>query len=84
MRLETGRRRERRGFRRLAMSWVIYLGIGVLAAGLSAVTLAERKKAPCTVCGKGEVKISRDFVYRCTACKAEFMKRGERLERRES
>lgn len=53
----------------------------IVVVGLSAVTLAEREKLPCTACRKAAVVMSRDFVYRCPACKAGFRRVAGVLER---
>jgi hypothetical protein len=56
--------------------------VSVVVAG-SALTLARRTREPCTACRKGEVTIARDFAYRCTACKARFVREHGALVRRE-
>ncbi len=48
------------------------LAFAISVLGLSAVTLAERKRIPCTACRKGELRIDRDFAHRCVTCGARF------------
>lgn len=57
------------------------LAFAVAVFGLSAVTLAERKRVPCAACRKGELKIARDFSHRCVTCGARFRPRSGKLER---
>lgn len=48
------------------------LAFAICVVGLSAVTLAQRQRIPCTACRKGELKIDRDFAHRCVTCGARF------------
>ena len=55
------------------MSTLLILGsfaFAICVAGLSAVTLAQRQRIPCTACRKGELKIDRDFAHSCVTCGA--------------
>ncbi|MDX2086637.1 MAG: hypothetical protein SFX73_02250 [Kofleriaceae bacterium] len=52
--------------------WTAVVGVGLLSLGLSAVTLAQRNREPCTACRKAHVEIQRDFTMRCVACGARF------------
>ncbi|MBA3452356.1 MAG: hypothetical protein H0T42_04585 [Deltaproteobacteria bacterium] len=66
------------------MSLALILGtlaFGITIFGLSAVTLAERKRIPCTACRKGELKIARDFSHQCVTCGARFRPQSGKLER---
>ena len=64
------------------MIWILgSLAFAVTVFGLSAVTLAERKRVPCTACRKGELKIDRDFSHRCVTCGARFRPKAGTLVR---
>ena len=61
---------------------IIYgLVFAIAVVGLSAVTLAQRERIPCTACRKSAVVMSRDFVYRCPVCEAAFRRNHGVLER---
>jgi len=55
--------------------------VGIAVVGLSAATLAQRPRIPCTACRKGELKIDAQFARRCEACGAQFRPRDGKLVR---
>ena len=57
------------------------LAFAISVLGLSAVTLAQRKRIPCMACRKGELKIDRDFAHRCATCGARFRPKNGTLVR---
>lgn len=61
------------------MSLELILGsvaFAIAVLGMSAVTLAQRKRIPCTACRKGELRIDRDFAHRCVTCGARFRQKS--------
>ena len=54
------------------LAWVVIVAMGILVVGMSSVTLAQRKKEPCTACRKAHVEVQRDFSFRCVSCGARF------------
>jgi ribosomal protein L37AE/L43A len=57
--------------------------VSIVLAG-SALTLAKRKREPCTVCRKGELVHGRDFAWHCVSCKARFVREGGSLVQRDA
>jgi len=55
--------------------------VGIAVLGLSAATLAQRQRIPCTACRKGELKIDVAFAHRCESCGARFRPRDGKLVR---
>ena len=53
----------------------------VVIVGMTAVTLAQREKIPCTACRKSAVAMDRDFLYRCPVCQTAFRRVRGVLER---
>jgi hypothetical protein len=60
---------------------IVALGIviGIAVLGLSAATLAQRQRIPCTACRKGELEIDPQFAHRCKACGVRFRPRDGKL-----
>jgi tRNA(Ile2) C34 agmatinyltransferase TiaS len=54
---------------------------GIAVLGMTAVTLAQRERFPCTACRKSALAMSRDFMYRCPVCKTAFRRKHGELER---
>lgn len=63
------------------MEYLIIVAVLVLVTGMSAVTLAQRKREPCTACRKGVLAIDRNFAHRCSTCGATFRMKHGKLER---
>jgi len=57
------------------------IAFAIAVVGMTAVTLAERDRIPCTACRKSALAMSRDFTYRCPVCKAAFRRKHGELER---
>ena len=66
-----------------ALAWVVLVAMGIFAIGMSSVTLAQRKREPCTACRKAHVEIQRDFSFRCVGCGARFERVNGGLQLRE-
>ena len=56
--------------------------VSLVLAG-SALTLARRRREPCTACRNGELVHGRDFAWHCTACKARFVREQGALVQRD-
>ena len=56
------------------------IAFAIAVVGMTAVTLAQRERIPCTACRKSALEMSRDFMYRCPVCKAAFRRAHGELE----
>jgi len=56
------------------------VAFAIAVVGMTAVTLAQRERIPCTACRKSALEMSRDFMYRCPVCKAAFRRAHGELE----
>jgi putative component of membrane protein insertase Oxa1/YidC/SpoIIIJ protein YidD len=91
VRLEERRRGRVRGERRIIADWffAIALGAGVITVGtISGLVAVTLRKHPCPACSKRALRCVAtrsmwssggghiERMYRCSACNAEFMRRG--------